>query len=135
MEASRRTLNSAQEREARAAALRERYSAEPFESRDLRLVGWLVLQRIFFADMEPSEASAAASVIRALTSLGDAPESEGEQLAEIELRGMLMNGFQPRDDAEWALAERLFGERSMEEFRRWQKLPPREPRAGEPQTG
>mgnify|MGYP001310935387 FL=1 len=125
---------SADHREELVAQLRTQYSARPFEERDLRKVGWLVLERIFFAEMDASAASAASSVIRVLTALGDSPESEDEQLEEIELRGMLMNGFQPRDDRQWELAERLFGETALDEFRRWQKLPPRENQAARSQA-
>ncbi len=107
--------------------LERRDERKPFDERDLRGVGWLVLERIFFADMAPAEVSASATLIRALTALGDAPADQEEQLAEIELRGMLMNGFQPRSPEEWARASKMFGETSMEEFRRWKKLPPREP--------
>ena len=99
---------------------------EAFVSKDLRAVGWLVLERLFTTEFEPGRASAAATVIRALTALGDSPADEDEQLGTIELHGMLMNGFQPRDDDEWALAERVFGQERMAEFRRWQGLPARE---------
>lgn len=106
--------------------IERRDERKPFDERDLRSVGWLVLERIFFSDMLPAEVSASATVIRALTALGDAPADQEEQLAEIELRGMLMNGFQPRSPEEWARAATLFGETSMAEFRRWKRLPPRE---------
>lgn len=99
---------------------------ETFVSKDLRGVGWLVLERLFIGEFEPAKASAAATVIRALTALGDAPADEEEQNRVIALHGMLMNGFQPRDEAEWALAEQVFGPERMNEFRRWAALPDRQ---------
>lgn len=104
------------------AWLTNRDSAEAFEAKDLRAVGWLVLERLYIADISASEASAAGTVIRALTALGDDPGDEEEQLRIIELHGGLMNGIPPRDDEEWELAERVFGPQSAAEFRRWQAL-------------
>ena len=93
-----------------------------FASKDLRAVAWLVLERLYIADMTASEASAAGTIIRALTALGDDPGDEEEQLRIIELHGGLMNGVPPRDDEEWELAGRIFGPESIAEFRRWQAL-------------
>lgn len=93
-----------------------------FTGKDLRAVAWLLLERLYIGDLSSSEASAAGTLIRALTALGDSPGDEEEQLAIIALHGGLMNGIPPRDDEEWALAERIFGPESMEEFRRWKAL-------------
>lgn len=95
---------------------------DAFGAKDLRAVGWLVLERLFIGDFEPGKASAAATVIRALTALGDSPADEEEQNRIITLHGLLMNGFQPRDAEEWELAERVFGPERMAEFRRWRAL-------------
>ena len=95
---------------------------EAFAAKDLRAVGWLVLERLFIEACEPARASAAATLIRALSALGDAPADEEEQNRIITLHGLLMNGFQPRDAEEWELAERVFGPERMAEFRRWRAL-------------
>ncbi len=106
--------------------LTERDARDAFASKDLRDVAWLVLERLYINELDASRASAAATVIRALTALGDAPADEEQQLRIVTLHGLLMNGFQPRDKDEWALAEEVFGPERMDEFRRWKELPPRE---------
>lgn len=82
-------------------------------------LGALALERVAGLDFDP------ASVTRFLRSLDlfrrFPPPSEDEDvlLAEVELRGVVMNGFAPRDPEEWALARKVFDDDAIEEFTRW----------------
>ena len=60
------------------------------------------------------------TLIRTLHALGPEPEDEDAVLAEIELRGVVMNGFPPRNEEEWALAAKVFDADAIREFHRWE---------------
>ena len=63
--------------------------------------------------------------LRALRNFHDLPisqEDEDDILAEIELRGVVMNGLPPRNDEEWALAQKVFDADAIREFHRWEEV-------------
>jgi hypothetical protein len=60
--------------------------------------------------------------MRVLAALGPGGADTEEALREVQLRGRLMHGRPPKDAAEWALAERLFTDDALAEFRRWERL-------------
>ena len=86
-------------------------------SRDVRGLAWWVVEEVVRGGVAGREASALCSLIRVLASLGPGEGEEGS-LLEVELRGLVMNGLPPRSDAEWALAERVFGAEGVAELRR-----------------
>ncbi len=45
-----------------------------------------------------------------------------QMLREVELRGVLMNGIPPRNEAEWELAASIFDDDAIAEFKRWEML-------------
>ena len=70
--------------------------------------------------LDARDVSAMSTLIRTLHALGPAPEDEDAVLAEIELRGVVMNGFPPRNEEEWALAAKVFDADAIREFHRWE---------------
>lgn len=103
--------------------LTHRDEVRMFDERDLRTLGWCVLERLYTNKMAANEASAAGSIIRALAGLGEAAEDAEQTKDDIVLHGLLHNGFQPRSDAEWQRAEEMFGPERLAEFRRWKAFP------------
>jgi hypothetical protein len=89
--------------------------------KDLRGLAWWTAGALLSGDLPGRDAAVVSNLIRTLQSLGPEPESEEQVLAEVELRGRLMNGLPPRDEAEWALAESVFTPEAIEEFRRWEE--------------
>lgn len=103
--------------------LEHRDEVRMFEERDLRTLGWYVLERLYTNKMAANEASAAGSLIRALAGLGEGDEDAERLKDDIVLHGLLYNGFQPRTPEEWQRAEELFGPERLAEFERWRKYP------------
>lgn len=89
------------------------------EGKDLRSLGWWLIERVLLGQFETQRASVAASLMRTLAALGPEEASEEEALREVELRGRLMHGLPPRTEEEWARAQEAFDEGSLAEFRRW----------------
>jgi hypothetical protein len=91
--------------------------------RDANGVAWWLLDRLI---LEGSDWDARARVIgpllRLAATIPPAGASRAEALAETALRGVLMHGIPPRNTEEWALAERLFDDAALAEFRRWKAL-------------
>lgn len=92
----------------------------PPEGRDISAITWWAIDGVALGWLETARASVLASLLRVATGLP--PEDEADALKEVELRGRLMHGQPPRDDAEWGLAESLFTEEALREFRRWETL-------------
>ena len=90
-------------------------------NRDLRGLAWWAVGALLTGAVPGREISALCTLIRVLHALGPEPEDEQVLLAEVELRGVVMNGFPPRDEEEWALAERVFDADAIEEFHRWER--------------
>ncbi|MBA4180311.1 MAG: hypothetical protein C0506_06960 [Anaerolinea sp.] len=93
----------------------------PVVNRDLRALAWWAAGALLTGAVPGREISALCTLIRVLHALGPEPDDEQEVLAELELRGVVMNGFPPRNEEEWALAERVFDADAIEEFRRWER--------------
>lgn len=91
-------------------------------SRNLRDFAWWAAGALLSGELQGRDAAAVCSLIRTLHALGPEPADEEDVLAEIELRGVVMNGFPPRNEEEWALAERVFNPEAIEEFHRWETL-------------
>jgi len=86
---------------------------------DVRALAWWLVEQTVKGTIEMNRASVLGTLLRTLAALGPAPADEDEALAEVELRGVLMNGMPPRDDEEWTLAARIFDDDALAEFRRW----------------
>jgi hypothetical protein len=99
-----------------------RPGASPAEERDLRKLGWWVIERVISGELTSSDASVVSSVMRVLAALGPATADSEDALREVQLRGRLMHGRPPKDAEEWALAGRLFTDDALAEFRRWEQL-------------
>ena len=93
---------------------------EAVAARDVRQLAWWTIGALIDGSLEARDVAALCTLIRTLHTLGPEPEEEEAILAEIELRGVVMNGFPPRNDEEWALAERVFDADALAEFHRWE---------------
>lgn len=93
---------------------------EAVTARDLRELAWWTAGALVAGTLDARDVSAMSTLIRTLHALGPEPEDEDAVLAEIELRGVVMNGFPPRNEEEWALAERVFDAEAITEFHRWE---------------
>ncbi len=88
---------------------------------DVRSTAWQVVE-LLLADgaFQAGRGSAVISGLRLLASLGEHDDRAGRALAEVELRGLVMNGRPPRDAAEWALATEVFGPEAAGEMAAWE---------------
>lgn len=77
-------------------------------ARDLRGASWWVVEHVLAGDLATPKAAVVVSALRLLASLGPEPRDEAEVLREVELRGLIMHGMLPRDEAEWELARERF---------------------------
>ena len=91
------------------------------QQRDLRGLGWWVIERVLGEELPAQNASVLASVMRILATLGPEPLAEEEAWKEVELRGLLMHGDPPRNAEEWRRAAEIFDDASLAEFRRWEE--------------
>jgi len=97
----------------------EPQAAKPM--RDPRLLGQLAVERVFEENASPLQAARLIRTLRTLHAMGNLPEDEDRILAEVELRGVVMNGFPPRNEKEWALAREVFDDDAIREFHRWEE--------------
>ena len=102
-------------------ATEERRAPEAIAGRDLRQLAWWTAGALIDGTLEARDVSAMCTLIRTLHALGPEPGDQEAILREIELRGVVMNGFPPRDEEEWALAERVFDAEAITEFHRWEE--------------
>lgn len=91
---------------------------------DVRSTAWQVVD-LLLADeaFQAGRGSAVISGLRLLASLGEHDDRAGRALAEVELRGLVMNGIPPRDAVEWALASEVFGAEVVHEMAGWEWPP------------
>ena len=80
-----------------------------------------VVVRLSRGKLSPLDAMRALRALATFTKLPGPPEDEDEILAEVELRGVVMNGFPPRNEEEWQLARKVFDADAIEEFERWER--------------
>lgn len=110
------------ESHARAREARPRHERSPvgaIRARDLRALGWWLIEETLAGRVTPPEASAVNRMMHTLLQLGPAPEAEDRALQEVALRGLLMHGVPPRTEDEWRRAAEIFDEDALAEFRRW----------------
>lgn len=90
---------------------------------DPRAIGHAVAQQVADGSASPLQASRLIRSLSLLKTMGNLNTEEEEQaiLAEVELRGVVMNGFPPRNEEEWLLARRVFDDAAIEEFTRWER--------------
>lgn len=94
---------------------------EAVVKRDVGEVCWLIVERAL--DDPGGDGRGAAVAVSALRILvGLPPAGQGAEAARKEafLRGKIMHGIAPQYPEEWALAEAIFEEKAIEEFRRWE---------------
>jgi len=95
---------------------------EKFDRNSLKPIAESVLTKLTDGAITPLEAIRWFRAIRNFHELPISQEDENEVLAEVELRGVVMNGFPPRNDEEWALAEKVFDADAIREFHRWEEV-------------
>ncbi len=97
-------------------------SAAPLRTRDLRALGWWLIEEALAGRITPPEVSAVNRMMHTILQLGPAPESDERALQEVALRGLLMHGVPPRTRDEWRRAAEIFDDEALAEFRRWPPL-------------
>ena len=122
-------------REAKAAA-KTAAPAEPVESslpsrpplpeavsrHDIPGVAWWALSGLVSGALASSDVAVLASLLRVLLAAGSTGLDDEAALQEVELRGLLMHGIPPRNDAEWEVLESTFSPEAVAEVRRWRRL-------------
>ena len=93
--------------------------AGAIRERDLRALGWWLIEATLAGRVTPPEASAVNRMMHTLLQLGPAPEADERALREVALRGLLMHGVPPRTGEEWRRAAEIFDDEALAEFRRW----------------
>lgn len=93
--------------------------AGAIRERDLRALGWWLIEEILAGRVTPPAASAVNRMMHTLLQIGPTPEADDLALQEVALRGLLMHGVPPRTDAEWRRAAEVFDDEALAEFRRW----------------
>lgn len=93
---------------------------EKFDRNSLAPIAQSVVTRLTAGALTPLEAIRWLRAIRMFHELPMSTEDEDEMLAEIELRGVVMNGFPPRNEEEWELARKVFDAEAITEFHRWE---------------
>ncbi len=86
--------------------------------RDLRELGWWLVDQVLAGRVGREQATGVASVMRVLAGLGPDAGDTDAALAEVELRGRIAYGLPPRDTDEWALARERFTEEALQELAR-----------------
>jgi hypothetical protein len=99
----------------------------PFEldgiaERDIAETGWAVLEALTRGEIDQRAVGVVASVLRVLLTAGSSSIANEDALREVELRGLLMHGIPPRNDAEWSLMRATFSPEAVAEARRWRPL-------------
>lgn len=79
-----------------------------------------VITRLCRGRITPLDATRALHALDTFTRLRVPETTKDEELAEVELRGVVMNGFPPRNDEEWELAKKVFDADAITEFHRWE---------------
>ncbi len=97
----------------------ERSPAGAIRERDLRGLGWWLIEETLAGRVTPPEASAVNRMMHTLLQLGPTPEADERALQEVALRGLLMHGVPPRSEDEWSRAAEIFDDEALAEFRRW----------------
>ncbi len=87
--------------------------------RDLRALGWWLIEETLAGRITPPEASAVNRMMHTLLQLGPTPEADDVALQDVALRGLLMHGLPPRTAEEWRRAAEVFDDDALAEFRRW----------------
>ena len=98
----------------------ETHPSEKFDRKSLGPIAQSVVVKLTAGAITPLEAIRWLRAIHIFHDLPMSTEDEDDVLAEIELRGVVMNGFPPRNDEEWELAKKVFDADAITEFHRWE---------------
>ncbi|MCY3506221.1 MAG: hypothetical protein OXH41_08665 [Chloroflexi bacterium] len=109
----------ARTREGRPGRSRSSSPVGAIRERDLRALGWWLIEETLAGRVTPPEASAVNRMMHTLLQLGPTPEADELALQEVALRGLLMHGVPPRTEQEWRRAAEIFDDEALAEFRRW----------------
>ena len=109
----------ARAREAQPGRARSPSPVGAIRERDLRALGWWLIEETLAGRVTPPEASAVNRMMHTLLQLGPTPEADDRALQEVALRGLLMHGVPPRTEDEWRRAAEIFDDEALAEFRRW----------------
>lgn len=77
-----------------------------------------MLDRLEDGELDPRIATVMVAALRVLLAAGGLAAEDDDALAEVELRGRLMFGLPPRDEAEWDLARARFTPEALAEIER-----------------
>ena len=92
-----------------------------FDRNSLGPIAASVITRLSDGLLTPLDANRWLRAIATFVKLPVTDDDQERILREIELRGVVMNGFPPRDEEEWALAEKVFDAEAITEFHRWEE--------------
>jgi hypothetical protein len=90
-----------------------------FADHDMREVLWCYWEGIRTA-LGYTAGSAMATVARALQSCGEDTTDLEDAIAVAVVNGRMVHGLPPRNDAEWAIADRIYEPSTVEELRGWE---------------
>jgi hypothetical protein len=90
-----------------------------YRDHDLRQVAWSFLSEIRHSADFLKYSAPAASMMRVILAQGEEPPDRAIALAETAVIGSILHGIAPRDAEQWAIAERLYDEARLEDFRHW----------------
>ncbi len=93
-----------------------------YRDHDLRNVAWYFLSEIRHSSDFLKYSAPAASMMRVILAQGDEPQDRATALAETAVIGSILHGIAPRDEEQWAIAERLYDEATLEDLRHWDPL-------------
>jgi hypothetical protein len=94
------------------------------ERHDLPELGWWLIARVLENNLDAKRTAVIATLMRVIAAFGQDVLPPEAALREAELRGRLMHGLPPRDEAEWALAEATFSASALETMRQFEELAP-----------
>ena len=109
----------ARARDERPTGARPSSPVGAIRERDLRALGWWLIEETLAGRVTPPETSAINRMMHTLLQLGPTPEADELALQEVALRGLLMHGVPPRTAEEWRRAGEVFDDEALAEFRRW----------------
>lgn len=86
---------------------------------ELRAFGWWVIRGLLGGAIGERKGAVLVSAARLVAGLGPDGDALDEALAATVLRGRVMHGLPPEDEAQWELAASLFTPDALAELRSW----------------
>ncbi len=95
---------------------------EAIARHNVRKSVWWLTEQLVLGTISSSRALALSRLLHTAAQMGPDEMDEEQILREVELRGVLMNGIPPRNEAEWELAASIFDDDAIAEFKRWEMM-------------